>query len=126
MPKPLRIEPRDGPIDGPSLAADAADQRRHEAEPGREEATHPIEAHDLFGRAQRRARLGAVLRLPGQGCGPKERSKKASQLPPMMAATSGPEKPTRCRPAAMLGKSRLSRNQSGCDGKPGSAAEPSP
>ena len=127
----VQVEARAG--QAPLLLCDAAQQAAHEADAGLVERPHAREAHDGVGRAQLKGRIlgeryrGHVNPPSRQaGAGPKERSKKASQLLPMTPATSSAEKPAALSPWAMLAKSRLPANQSGCFGKPACWALPSP
>ena len=64
------------------------------------------------GDPDRRASRGRFQR------GTKPARKKASQLPPMIFATSVSEKPLSSRPRVMLGKSAGERNHSGLSGQP--------
>ena len=99
----------------PAATLQPAQKHAHEAQPRGVRGPHPRQPHHLIGRSE-----GA------HGLPPKLSSKNLSQLPPRMASTSDPSKPTVRKPSARRGKSRLSRKKSGCGGKPGESAEPSP
>ena len=71
-------------------------------------------------------RLGRRRRGSRHGAGPNEASKKSSQFSPMMRSTSPDAKPTSARPRAMLPKSRLDLNHSGCTGQLARDSSPSP
>ena len=108
-----------GSFKAPRFVLHAPQQGAHERQSTLVKRTHAIETHDLFWPSQRN-------RCAHDATGPKLSAKNRYQLSPISPATSSDEKPTAERPASMFPKSRLVSNQSGCGGKPGADAEPSP
>ena len=113
----------------PTLGGHTACQNAHETEPRLMQGAKTGQAHDGARRPAGNGGGGGAGSSGGfhvASPGPKLVSKNRYQLPPMNLAMFSAPKPMALRPRSILPKSRLSRNQGGCGGKPGLPAEPSP